>query len=182
MTKAEENSRTIRIFIDQDALVRLIGGNTEAEIAIREGIVQTFARTHLKAVANSQAFQPQLEKVVSAVTEEFRKMLPMVMAERCSPLNGYKDRWELVGENPTVIKFKEILHEEGKKVLWSMVEEAVKNVRAYVKEQLEKTVAGLKIEIDASIDRHMKRGVDLMVKNEVERRLKEVAKSLAASA
>lgn len=39
-----------------EALERLIGGDTEVEIEIRNNIVQSFAKKHLKAIANDTVF------------------------------------------------------------------------------------------------------------------------------
>lgn len=53
----------------KEALDRLIGGNAEVEVQIRNSVVQEFAKQHLKAVANTVAIQ-QLEKTTKLIVEQ----------------------------------------------------------------------------------------------------------------
>jgi hypothetical protein len=61
------------------ALERLIGGDTEIELDIRNNIVQAFAGKYLKDVANSNAFKTSLanaqKKILELVKEEYTKVI-----------------------------------------------------------------------------------------------------------
>ena len=52
-----------------EALERMIGGDTEIEIQLRESIVQNFTRKHLKPLANSEAFQKVTQAIAKEVNE-----------------------------------------------------------------------------------------------------------------
>jgi hypothetical protein len=56
-----------------EALERLIGGDTEVELEIRNNIVQDFAKKHLKALVNEGSIQRvanQLEKTLASQAED----------------------------------------------------------------------------------------------------------------
>jgi len=56
-----------------EALNRLIGGDTEAEIEIRNSVVQEFAKTKLKPLLNSPLITSTIKEIESAVIQEARK-------------------------------------------------------------------------------------------------------------
>lgn len=68
------------------ALERLIGGDTEVEIAIRGNIVQEFAKKHLKAVANSATINSNLLQY----REELKRVLESAVAQN---IGEFKTEW-----------------------------------------------------------------------------------------
>lgn len=52
----------ISILLDTGALERLIGGNSEAEVKLRNGVVAEFAKRHFKAVLYDESFQEFMRK------------------------------------------------------------------------------------------------------------------------
>jgi hypothetical protein len=61
--------KSIKIQLPLDALERLIGGNAQAEIELRSGVVQAFAKRHLKGVLDESA----LEKIREQIRSEGHK-------------------------------------------------------------------------------------------------------------
>ncbi len=55
----------------KEALERLIGGDSQLEIELRNSIVQEFAEKYLKAVANSEVIDSKLEKLKNGLIEQF---------------------------------------------------------------------------------------------------------------
>lgn len=56
-----------------DALERLIGGDTETEIEIRNSVVQEFAKRHLKAVAQEQMTVALKNTLIQEIRDKFLK-------------------------------------------------------------------------------------------------------------
>lgn len=56
-----------------DALERLIGGDTEIEIEIRNSVVQEFAKRHLKAVAQEQVTMAIKNTILDEIKSKFLK-------------------------------------------------------------------------------------------------------------
>lgn len=63
----------MRLELNLPALERLIGGDTEIEVALRQQIVQEFARRHLKEVAEKETYEAAIEaakQFVNAAAKE----------------------------------------------------------------------------------------------------------------
>lgn len=58
----------LKVQLDAAALDRLIGGDTEIEIKLRQAIVEDFARKYLKAVAITDGFQETLRAIKDVET------------------------------------------------------------------------------------------------------------------
>ena len=182
MTEDKQGTQTgIRIYLDLPGLERLIGGNTEAEIEIREGIVRTFARKHLKELAGIQVFGPYLEKIRSAIEQEFRAQIPLILVESPSWKNQNQGVYRLQDGNPVIAAFKQRLAEEGREQLRPLCDAAFAEARKYIEEKFNRAVTELKARADETVEKHLGKAFETIVKLEVERRLKEIAKNLAAA-
>lgn len=180
MAEDKQNTPTgIRIYLDLAGLERLIGGNTAAEIEIREGIVRTFARKHLKEIAALKAFQPYLEKISEAVTAELKAQVPLILVEKSNGWSGRPERYKLDDSDTLVAKFKEQLKEEGREILQPMCDEAFNGVRGYITRRFDEAITELKARAEEVVTKHMNKAFEQLVKVEVDRRLKEIAKNLA---
>ena len=63
------NKLTIQIN-NLEALERLIGGDNEVEIDIRNSVVQKFAEKHLKALANSSEISSTLNDIQTDISKQ----------------------------------------------------------------------------------------------------------------
>jgi hypothetical protein len=61
-----------------EALERLIGGDSQFEMELRNSVVQSFANKHFNAVVRDEHFQKELEKTKKAVTAEVEKEIAEV--------------------------------------------------------------------------------------------------------
>jgi hypothetical protein len=66
------NNLTLQIN-SKEALERLIGGDSQTEIDIRNSVVQKFAEKHLKAVVNSDAMRTTLYQIQTAITQNVKE-------------------------------------------------------------------------------------------------------------
>lgn len=81
------------------ALERLIGGETEIEVHLRQQIVEKFAEKHLKAIVKSAAWQAaykqwqsELEATVSKILQEYIAAQQVKDPEMPGTNSGYKLR------------------------------------------------------------------------------------------
>jgi len=75
-----------RIFLDYNALKSLIGNDTQVEVDLRQAIVNTFSKKHLKSVANQMAdgFGMKLaNEVVSAVIDNMKTNIHTAILKQC---------------------------------------------------------------------------------------------------
>jgi len=66
------NTLTLQIN-SKEALERLIGGDSQTEIDIRNSVVQKFSEKYLKSVANSDAMKSTLYQIQSAITQNVKE-------------------------------------------------------------------------------------------------------------
>lgn len=129
------------------ALERLIGGDSDFEIEIRNSVVQEYAKNHLKALAQNFVFR-DLNVIKNTVTEEVRKAIGVE-----SWLDGFKLSPKATLEIENAVNFA-----LNKKVN-SAIEDAVKviNVEEFVDKQITKRLEAISAqEIDMAIRQKIK--------------------------
>jgi hypothetical protein len=67
----------MKIQLDTKALERLIGGESEIEVELRNSVVQEFAKKHLKPLVNSSTLGKVMEEFKTIITAEIKAMLPV---------------------------------------------------------------------------------------------------------
>lgn len=147
-----------------EALERLIGNDTECEIAIRNRVVQDFAKKHLKSIANETTFQQEIHSFKQALQKEFDAK----MEEAIATVKRY-----YTGGNIEKIT----LHPEVKAKIDTQVRE---NIDQRIAKEVE---TGIEFWAkDASIERRIKERMDYHVtqhiNQEVKNRLQDLAKKL----
>jgi len=95
-----KNSLTLQIN-SLEALEKLIGGDTQVEIDIRNNIVQAFAEKHLKALAGSQQVNNAIVAVRTSVETEVRSELKRLFGEYS---NTWRQDIRLDDKVKTIIK------------------------------------------------------------------------------
>ena len=95
-----------------DALERLIGGDTEIEIEVRQSVAENFAKKHLKSLANDELNKAASESFINIIKEEWTEKLP-----------GYYDKYGLTGAVKEMLKMevclqmKPLLEAEVQKII-----------------------------------------------------------------
>lgn len=107
-----------------EALERLIGGDSQLEIEIRESVVQNFAKKHLKGVAEAKSFKQAENAVTNFMTDHF--------LTKDSWTSNFKFKPEVLDD----LKLK--LINQGQSFINLKIEETLKALGS--KERLEQTV------------------------------------------
>jgi hypothetical protein len=110
----------MKVILDAKALERLIGGDSEIEVELRNGVVQEFTRRHLKAVVNDQTFQ----KIVSDETSKLRLSCEAILEAEVYTTRTKPGPW---GGKENVLKteLKKKLEEEASDMVRRVISKAI---------------------------------------------------------
>ena len=137
-----------------EALERLIGGDAQLEIDIRNSVVQSFAEKHLKAIASSEAVAAKCKQVSTAVDTAFRAEVEQRIGNITKNFDG------------TVRAIT--LRTEVRSELSEAINERVKTaVRDATRESLDKFVEQIPALVDAAVKHRVTYELDEIVKNRV---------------
>ena len=166
---------TVRINLDLPSAERLIGGDTEAEITLRNGIVQTFTRSYLKDVVNQDTFRKLMGEVKKATIEEFRAQLPL---KKKAVSDGWTKRyqWWFDTDLDYMMKLKEAIEHTAKTAVQSLIDEQMANIRKTAIERIERESERLLKSVSSSVHDQLTAKFNKMVQVEVNRRILAAAK------
>ena len=151
------NKLTIQIN-NLEALERLIGGDSEVEVDIRNSVVQKFAEKHLKPLANA----PEIGEVLSAIKGEITKQIK----EKCEKdIATFQTSW---GGSVHDIKLRPEIKAEIDRQVRSLTD---KQVQEAVDEALKFWLneAELKKRIDARFEYYTKEYINNEIKSRIEK-------------
>jgi hypothetical protein len=144
----------MKILLDVKALERMIAGDSTVEVEIRNGIVQEFAKRHLKVIANSEEFR----KMVSVHMDIVRLSVEQEMSDLF--LNVKKDSWGHVVKH----SFKEDIKKKICEEAYLVIErEIAKQVTGMVERRLADYSATANAYVDSLLARYTKQTLDEMV-------------------
>ena len=144
---------SIKIQINSlEALERLIGGEAEMEVSIRNSVVQQFSETHLKSLVNSSLMKDTANAVANEIKAEFFETITT---------NQWGNKQTLF--SPAVKeKLKNSLMMAARRELAVVVNEALEEVKhkEYIKERL---VYAAEYITDTLTDRNIEERLNKMV-------------------
>ena len=144
------------------ALERLIGGDTEVEIEIRNNIVQEFTKKHLKSIADSPNIQ--------SIKNDLAQQAVNVVTNELGVLSGTYGWNQKVALYPAVKKeLVDAAKAAAQEAIINAVAEGVKAARAEVNAEY----------IKSRIDEQVKSIVAYEIREGVKTRLREISTGLA---
>lgn len=156
------NKLTIQIN-NLEALERLIGGDSEVEIDIRNSVVQKFAEKHLKALANAPAITSTLNTIKAHIGSQ--------ISEKCAQEIGtFQQSWS---GDISSIKLHPKIKEEIDRQVRTLTD---KNIQNAVDEALKFWVND--VELKKRIDNRFEYYTNQHINAEVRARLEKVKASL----
>jgi len=169
----------LKLQLDLETLENLIGKNTPFQAEIREGIVQTFAKRHLRALANEQYLkgvvrevQKELEEVRKLCMEEVMKHLPV---KKTRPNYGYKGHFVLDDKHPGYTALIDRLKNKamcaGYDAVRSVISEVKEEMIEHVEHERKQLYLTIREEVKTQMTNHFEKAVDF----EIKRRLKILA-------
>lgn len=148
----------IKMQLDKDSLERLIGGNAEFEVEIRNSIVHNFMKKHIKTVCNEESYK----MLLNDVKKEARTYIQNELFKNVkSGLRGTISSVEL--------------GDEYKKALDVLItKEFEYRMNSKVKELVNAKMGSLQKMIDDSIDKY----ADNMIKDKVKNKVNKIIEEL----
>lgn len=161
------STQPIKIQINSlEALERLIGGNTEAEMDIRNSVVQAFTERHLKSIANQEHVAKcfhSLNQTVSSLVESARVAVEQQVADK---LGTVKRNWDgtisTIKLRPDVIA--EIDKQVASKVNQLVTEAALKVVEAITADLPRRVQDAVSLRVQSDITTEVRTQVDAAFK------------------
>ena len=102
-----------------EALERLIGGDSEIEIDIRQSVAAAFAKKYLKAIVKEETFQKYVQQLVKAIQDELKKEVNSLIGE--ISVSDWNDRI-YINKLAPVLKAK--IREEAEKAAKEIIKKA----------------------------------------------------------
>lgn len=142
------------------ALERLIGGDSETELEIRQSVVTEFVKKHLKGIADQQIVYSAAINLRNSIDEEIRKQIAATIGEY--QVSGYGARKFFINNN---------VKEEIQKHLTSALIETIK-------ESIEEFVPNISALVNAELNRRLDVKIKEIVNNKVTEQLNKIKDSL----
>ncbi len=155
-----------------EVLNRLIGGDSEIEVEIRNSVVQNFAHRHLKAVINDPTISGHMEdlkrKVINEIDAIFKEKFGIMVPGTYSYSNNvFKIRQDV----------KNSLEDAADNAAGKIIREYDQKVQTQVEEILAKRLTESKIE--EFVNKRLNIDVEKIVRDKVDARLAQIKSSLA---
>ena len=145
----------VKIQLNLAALERLIGGSSEAEVELRQSVVENFTHRHLKALANEKLVQAQELVIKRYVDDQIGK-----------------ESWQGVKLSPKVV---EELRKVTRGIMQGIINEELLVRYEEMKAKIDKQAKALEKEalerITLEVSRLMPENIENVINAEVERRL-----------
>ena len=152
------NNLTIQIN-NLSALERLIGGNSEVEIEVRNSVIQKFAEKHLKAMANCEPVTSTLKTIKESILGYVKQKVDTEIA------TFKKDYYN----NITEVKLNPAIHAELDRQIRSKMDTFVfETIQASVKKWSDE------MKIDERIEKRVAYFTDEYIRDEVKKRIEKL--------
>jgi hypothetical protein len=162
----DDNTNKTVLTLTLPALQRLIGGDSEAEIQIRQGIVESFARRQLKCLLNDDV----IRQVLTSARQEAIAIIAKQAQEKFADIAVTNQGW---GNQVTKVTLKpEIVAEINKAVLrkWHEIREEA------VAKAVEDIISVRQELIESVIEKKVNHRIDDLVAEGVRKRFEALAK------
>jgi uncharacterized membrane protein len=143
----------MRLELNLPALERLIGGDTEVEIHLREQIVKEFARRHLKEIAATATYQEAIAEVRRQVT---------ATAKEAFDIQNLATR-ELKATSGDRLRFliESLVRETAQKLVDDALLRVIEHQKRYWAREVEEAVKmAMKCQIEREVEEGIKRRLD----------------------
>jgi hypothetical protein len=154
----------VKLSLNLPALERLLGGDTEIEVELRNQIVAQFMKRHLPEVVKSETYCKTMT--------ELRAVLEQAVRAEVGQLSS--GGWAVTNDGYGIkSSIKQVIEAEAYKAVNAAVEKAVDDRIHYYEKQWAPLIA-------KKVEECFTRNIDELVKAEVARRLDQAAKAAPA--
>jgi BMFP domain-containing protein YqiC len=164
----------MKLQLDLETLEQMIGGNNPFHLEIREGIVQTFARRHLKSLVNTKILRGMRQEIDEEIKKVKKTLLDELLAElpvKKKGSNYYSTGWLLDKGHPAYEKMRAQLKEAAVSYGQQAVLEALSRTQDSLNSYIDTVSRELQTRIKAEVERQFNQAFEKRVQVEVNRRL-----------
>jgi hypothetical protein len=143
-----------------EALERLIGGDTEIEVDIRQNVVESFIRKHLKGIAN--------ETLVKQAVESVQKYVSNLLLDEVKGAHWWSDKSVLSGTAKNLLsdQAKDLVNNEVRTIVLEII--GTNNIVEQIRELIERQAEYIKGQLsDQVIKERLDRLVDQKIKEKL---------------
>lgn len=169
----------LKLQIDLDTLEKMIGGDTPFHVEIKNGIIQTFARRHLKSLVNTQVMQDirneineKLTEMKAVIEEEAMQVLPVKKNNRYYCTQRYVVDVKHPAYEPLLTRVKEAVRDHSQVYFNNILQEMLAQEREYIESESKILSTKIKAEVEGQLTKRF----NAKVNNEIKRRLAVLAK------
>jgi hypothetical protein len=146
----------MKITLDVKALEALIAGNSEAEVELRNCVVQEFAKRHFKAVANDPIFKGMIENQLLSIRMNIEEEMKTIFVDL------RKDGYGKVTRESFKKEVINKIHQEADHYIDLQIS---KKVQELVNTKLDDLTSKVNIYCDSMINKYTTKALDEMVDN-----------------
>jgi len=140
----------MELILDRSALERLIGGDTEVEISIRNGVIQDFAKKKIKAFYNDKLLQETIQGYCDQLAAEIKNQVGLVVSQRYGDAGG-----QLLDQIKT--RIEEFVQKTLDTRIKKMIDEKVESYKQWIGSEINRRTRGF---IDATIEKRIQEGIE----------------------
>jgi uncharacterized membrane protein YheB (UPF0754 family) len=140
----------MKMILDGDAVERLIGGDTEIEVQVRNSIVQSFTKRYLKSIANSDEFKEIIEREKSVLRGLVIEQVTLAACDVKKDSWGRPEKYTLKPDVEKLIKIRADMK------IATLVED-------HIRKRLDELIQTLDSIIDERVNRYAGKVIDELV-------------------
>lgn len=165
----------MKIILDSTSLERMIGGDQEFEIEIRNSVIQAFAKRHLKAIINDEWFQSFLKEETNQIKETCQQELMSLMWDvNKSPGAWGTTKSKLILKPELQLK----LREEANLAVSREISKAMESTIKQAIEVMESRLKYISEQIDRNLDEKLKAITEVSVKAKIQNHILNIMKGI----
>jgi len=164
--QVEEKPHKIILALDTNALIALIGGDSEIEMVLRKAAVENFARRYLKGIANDEIMQIAVQMVRKTIRDQEGQIKQIVSEEI------YKSSYGTALNDKTRGHIKDRIKSE----INCLVSDAAVDARKNINEEVKAAFARLTKDVEEYVVRRLPEAEAKMVERVINERLGEISK------
>lgn len=165
----------MKLQLDLETLEQMIGGDSPFHLEIREGIVQTFARRHLKALVNTEFLSTLRQEIREEIKSVKKILLDELLAELPVKKMGsgyYSTGWLLDTKHPAYQQLRNGLKDGAAAFGSETANEVMDRARKLLASDIERASRNLQANIKAEVTRQLDDAFEHRVRKEINKRWK----------
>ena len=162
-------NNVIYLSVNTEVLNNMIGKDTEAQIDIRKGIVENFAKKNLKSLLNDENMKVRLDNVEAKVLKSVEEQVRISLKKHVISKGNWGNRNITLSSD-----IREKIRQELKTAFSDLITEENKILRSFIKKELSNQKDQYEKLIADEVKKLVNKDFEQRVQNEIKRRFDAV--------